>query len=554
MSLGKNLGKLKQWTSEKIGSAEKTDTSEDFKQLEFETDQRRDSLEKLENTLDVYLKALSKRKPTADDKGKTMPIEALGTCMVNQAYVLGEDGPYGKALLKAGQAHEKIAVCQGDFVNNARGGYYANLDRSLTDMKDYNNLRKKLENRRLDLDAKLSRVQKAKREKPELEEELRAAQVKYDDTLSDVKARMVIIAEAEDYHVRDLAMFIEAELTLYKKAVEILTPILDAVKEIANTPKPKKYLPSNVGNGSASLGRSLTYSESRRRLDYESEEGSPHSTGSYDDFEARPVPRSSGPSSTRSKTADKSGPPPVPRRSVPKKQVRCVYEFDPADEDELPMSIGDLITVIKEVDEGWWVGEIIRGHSKRSGMFPVNYTEPVKNSTPSQSFDDNEAWVLPDDSYNLTPQNNSRQYADPEEVGDFEVDSPPPPTYRRVNTATSSSSSHSLRGSNPPFSGTHSNNGSRSPSGSSNRDSAPPRPSGPKPNAVSNPASNRANRSGPRAPHLRPSGDAAASMAAAVTNNDVSSSNIAECRECGCDDFNPNVFKKGACNNCFHKH
>lgn len=143
MSIGKNLGKFKQWTSEKIGSAEKTDTSDDFKQLEVETEQRRDSLEKLESTLDIYLKALSKRKPTADDKGKTMPVEALGTCMVSQACLLGEEMPYGRALLKAGQAHEKIATIQGDFVNNARVGYYANLDRSLTDMKDFANLRKK---------------------------------------------------------------------------------------------------------------------------------------------------------------------------------------------------------------------------------------------------------------------------------------------------------------------------------------------------------------------------------------------------------------------------
>ena len=27
-----------------------------------------------------------------------------------------------------------------------------------------------------------------------------------------------------------------------------------------------------------------------------------------------------------------------------------------------------------------------------------------------------------------------------------------------------------------------------------------------------------------------------------------------KCRECGCDEFRANVFKKGSCNNCFHVH
>jgi hypothetical protein len=29
---------------------------------------------------------------------------------------------------------------------------------------------------------------------------------------------------------------------------------------------------------------------------------------------------------------------------------------------------------------------------------------------------------------------------------------------------------------------------------------------------------------------------------------------MVDCQQCGCDDFSVNLFKKGQCNNCFHKH
>lgn len=62
-----------------------------------------------------------------------------------------------------------------------------------------------MENRRLDLDSKLNKVQKAKKEKPELEEDMRASQVKYDDSLSDVFNKMVFMLDEE---VNCLAIYI----------------------------------------------------------------------------------------------------------------------------------------------------------------------------------------------------------------------------------------------------------------------------------------------------------------------------------------------------------
>ena len=32
------------------------------------------------------------------------------------------------------------------------------------------------------------------------------------------------------------------------------------------------------------------------------------------------------------------------------------------------------------------------------------------------------------------------------------------------------------------------------------------------------------------------------------------SASVQACGDCGCNEYSPNVFKKGQCNNCFHKH
>ena len=73
----------------------------------------------------------------------------------------------------------------------------AKLDNMLEDSKEYEYLKRKLENRRLDFDAKLNQVQKAKKEKPQLEEETRMAQSKYEETMTNLTNKMIDINSTE---------------------------------------------------------------------------------------------------------------------------------------------------------------------------------------------------------------------------------------------------------------------------------------------------------------------------------------------------------------------
>ncbi|XP_065098988.1 GRB2-related adapter protein 2b isoform X1 [Paramisgurnus dabryanus] len=85
----------------------------------------------------------------------------------------------------------------------------------------------------------------------------------------------------------------------------------------------------------------------------------------------------------RHSNARAPGPPhPLPQPPAPKPKpqpqssgmsVRAVYDFKAEDPDELDFHAGDLIEVLDQSDRFWWKG-CVRG---RTGLFPVNYTNPV---------------------------------------------------------------------------------------------------------------------------------------------------------------------------------
>jgi hypothetical protein len=70
-------------------------------------------------------------------------------------------------------------------------GYLLTLHNTLEGHKDFKQLESKLTNRRLDLDAKLNKMHKSKKEDPVLEEETRVCQEKYEQTLQVITDKMI---------------------------------------------------------------------------------------------------------------------------------------------------------------------------------------------------------------------------------------------------------------------------------------------------------------------------------------------------------------------------
>merc|ERR1712176_1153540 len=62
------------------------------------------------------------------------------------------------------------------------------------------------------------------------------------------------------------------------------------------------------------------------------------------------------------------------------KQAKAIYDYVAGDDDEISFAVGDLITQIEMIDDGWATGSV---HGKK-GMFPIGYAEIVEDQSPSK--------------------------------------------------------------------------------------------------------------------------------------------------------------------------
>lgn len=100
-------------------------------------------------------------------------------------------------MVDLGQTQTRIAALQEVLASEIKNRYMSVLENGLQEYKDYDALRKKLELKRLDYDSKLNRLNKAKKEKPELEQEMQGAKMKYEDTEHDLIQKMAYLQEFE---------------------------------------------------------------------------------------------------------------------------------------------------------------------------------------------------------------------------------------------------------------------------------------------------------------------------------------------------------------------
>ncbi|KAF9160402.1 hypothetical protein DFQ26_005543 [Actinomortierella ambigua] len=309
--------------------------------------------------------------------------------------------------------------------------------------------------------------------------------------------------------------------------------------------------------------------------------------------------------------------PPLPPSRAParppQKQVRALYSFEATGEGELSIQKGDVIKIIEEIDEGWWEGELVDAHGVRhEGMFPSNYVEEIpisdsgypktkrQGSVNSNSSSDHGRYVDEDAAaYYERETEPSIQYEEPEEVvqpmaAARRAAPRPPPTRAPVAPQAVSNGSGLLQASangssitapppalaraTPPPSRPTSTLVSRSSTIGSRVPPPPPptrraltgvggnesfrqsgifHPSPGQPTLASPPSLPGAGPS-PPAQAATPSGNVMGGYIPrdyfSSQSTDASNAGVGPCRECGCNEFTANVFKRGSCNNCFHTH
>lgn len=106
-----------------------------------------------------------------------------------------------------------------------------NLDAMLNETRDFERLRKKLKNRRLDYDANNNKLQKIKKEDPALEENVKTTKMKYEETLQKLEEMMVTVSKQETELIDPFIGFMETQINFYNNCLKTSESIIQILKE-----------------------------------------------------------------------------------------------------------------------------------------------------------------------------------------------------------------------------------------------------------------------------------------------------------------------------------
>ncbi|KAJ4389549.1 hypothetical protein N0V93_007019 [Gnomoniopsis smithogilvyi] len=263
----KKFDRAFQWAGERMGNEARTGTTEEFKSLETEMALRFDGMVKMQTTMNAYIKWLAHRDNLVGEKG--VPTAVMGRTMITHGEDFDHNSQFGNCLIEMGRSNDQLATIQEQYTNDATKYWADSLERSVAMMKEYQAARKKLESRRLALDASTTKMQKAKRDDFRLEEELRTAKAKYEEANEDVFRRMQDIQDAEADSIRDLTRFLDTELDYHERCAEVLRQTranwtADAagspVDSYGGSRRPSARSRSNTAQGATPLARSTSYS------------------------------------------------------------------------------------------------------------------------------------------------------------------------------------------------------------------------------------------------------------------------------------------------------
>ncbi|KAJ3345683.1 hypothetical protein HDU91_007268, partial [Kappamyces sp. JEL0680] len=245
--------------------------------------------------------------------------------------------------------------------------YMKTLNESWEGHKEYEKLVAKLENRRLDFDAKLNKVQKSKKENTALEEETRAAQAKYEETLEVMTQKMLELNSQDDAHHRSLLEFIDLQQKYFSECATILSGLKDQLAD-SRVPAPQQRI--STMHSAVPISKISNRSDPALRPD--SRFGDASRTQTY----GRSTPDYTAAVPITNLALSSSPPRPMSVAKGNLKQAKVLFDFDAENENELTIRVGDIVDITEEIDAGWWVGTI-QG-TGQSGMFPSNYTEVLK--------------------------------------------------------------------------------------------------------------------------------------------------------------------------------
>ncbi|XP_039480850.1 endophilin-B1 isoform X2 [Drosophila santomea] len=257
---GSTISRVVQLTEEKLGTTERTEYDLHFQNLAERADLTKTWTEKIvrdtESVLipnpqnrveDFIFEKIEKSKPK-----RLSNLEHLALDMIEAGGDFGQDLPYGQALIKVGQAEQKLGQCEHDFIATSGICFTQPLRKFLDgEMKTIGKERGILETKRLDLDACKNRVKKARSMlgQQSAERDLRVAQAEFDRQSEITQLLLDGISTSQASHLRHLHAFIQTQVRYYKQCGDVMEQLQ---RELANLGGPTPYIPLDVNEASAS--------------------------------------------------------------------------------------------------------------------------------------------------------------------------------------------------------------------------------------------------------------------------------------------------------------
>lgn len=209
------------------------------------------------------------------------------------------------------------------------------------------------------------------------EEEIKLAEDKFEESFNLASMGMFNLLENDVEQISQLAALAEAFCEYHQQCAEVLQGLterlLEQKSEAAGRERepyePKKLSELNLPTLHDDVSPMVESASPAR-----SPLSSPVNPRPANNLFLGSFPHGSSSASSRSPNASPL-PSPVrsPARSPRAPSCRALYDFDPENEGELGFHEGDLISLVRRVDDNWYEGSV----DGRTGMFPVNYVEVV---------------------------------------------------------------------------------------------------------------------------------------------------------------------------------
>ncbi|XP_057653079.1 endophilin-A isoform X12 [Diorhabda carinulata] len=366
--LKKQINKANQYVTEKMGGAEGTKLDLDFMDMERKTDVTVELVEELQVKTKEFLqpnptarakmaavKGISKLSGQAKSNTYPQPEGVLGDCMLTYGKKLGDDSPFGLALIEMGEALKQMADVKYSLDDNIKQNFLEPLHHLQTkDLKEVMHHRKKLQGRRLDFDCKRRRQAKGSNIP---DDEIRMAEEKFAESLQLAQMGMFNLLENDVEQISQLATFAEGLLDYHSQCTEILKHLTETLSEktdeAANRPK-VEFVPKTLHD--------LHIETVQDGLNGSSQVSSP---------QHKPYQLELHPGQQSANASPLPSPMKSPARTPMNRQPCCtaLYDFDPENPGELGFKENEVIMLLNKIDENWFEGSV----NGRTGYFPVNY-------------------------------------------------------------------------------------------------------------------------------------------------------------------------------------